>query len=98
MFAAAARNFNKHVNSCCISSWVHTSNGLHKTILSLFAGIVSEFNRVGRKRHRRFVKAIAEALFLTDSAAETSRTDLTGSGLRANLNELRHEALRRAPL
>jgi hypothetical protein len=74
---------------------------VHKIILSLFAGIVSEFDRVDRKRHGRLVKAIAEALFPTDSAGETSRTDLTSSGesgLSAHLNKLRLEALRRAPL
>jgi hypothetical protein len=98
MFAAAARNFNRHVNTCCITSWIHMPNGLHKTILSLFAGIVSEFDRVDRKRHGRLAKAIAEALFLTDSAGGEAGGDLTGSGTSAHLNELRLEALRRAPL
>lgn len=75
------------------------SNGLHKTILSLFAGIVSEFDRVDRKRHGRLVKAIAEALSLTDSAGgETGGTGSTGSGMSTHLNELRLEALGRAPL
>src|SRR6202034_1095578 len=68
------------------------------TILSLFAGIVSEFDRVDRKRHGRLAKAIAEALFLTDSAGGEAGGDLTGSGTSAHLNELRLEALRRAPL
>jgi hypothetical protein len=60
-------------------------NGLHKTIRSLFAGIVSEFDRVDRKRHGRLAKATAEALLLADSAGgEVSGTDLTGSGMSAH--------------